>query len=355
MPLGGGKEIILKQAFTNVVGNRALRQKLFDHVMQKKLSHAYILEGELGSGKHTVALSLAAALACERKDDSNAPLPCGDCPSCRKILSGNSPDVIYIHREENKTTLGINVIRELKSDVYVAPNDLDVKIYILEEAHLMTDEAQNAFLLTLEEPPSYVLFVLLCETSATLLETVKSRAPIWRMEPVSPEEIREFLLSHHREAKDLQGSAPQELDELVAAANGSIGRALSLLSAGERKPILRRREAAREFVRLAMGSQNSVAAMKHLLGLGQKREELLRQFQTNLLCLRDLLLLKQTEQAPLCFFADREEALTLAYSFTTPRLLRLCDCIEEACDKLRMNSNVRLTMTALAVGAGLLS
>ena len=353
MPLGGGKDIILKQAFTDIVGNRALRQKLFDDVMQKKLSHAYIIEGEAGSGKHTLALHLAAALACERQDDPNAPLPCGTCPSCRKILSGNSPDVIYINRED-KATLGVGVIRELKNDVYVAPNDLDVKVYVIEDAHLMTVEAQNAFLLTLEEPPAYVLFLLLCETTATLLETVKSRAPTRRTEPVPAEEIKAFLLSQSREAKELLGNSPEELSELVAAADGSIGRALSLLNAGSRKPILRRREAAREFVRLALGSHNGAAAMKHLNGLGQKREDLLRQLQTNLLCLRDLLLLKQTEQAPLCFFADREEALNLAYSFTTPKLLKLCDCIEEACDKLRMNSNVRLTITALAVGAGLL-
>ena len=343
----------MKQAFTDIVGNRALRKKLFDDVMQKKLSHAYIIEGEAGSGKHTFALHLAAALSCEKKSDPNAPLPCTDCPSCRKILSGNSPDVIYINKED-KATLGVNVIRDLKSDVYVAPNDLDVKLYVIEEAHLMTVEAQNAFLLTLEEPPAYVLFLLLCETTAPLLETVKSRAPTWRTEPVPAEEIREYLLSHHREAKDLLGSAPAELEELVVSANGSIGRALSLLNANARKPILRRREAAREFVKLASGSHNSAEALKHLLGLGSKRDELLRQLQTNQLCLRDLLLLKQTEHAPLCFFADREEALTLAYSFTTPGLLRLCNCIQEACDKLSMNSNVRLTLIALASDAGLL-
>ena len=344
----------MKQAFTDVIGNRALRQKLFTDITQSKLSHAYILEGAAGTGKHMLALRIAAALACENSTRDEIPLPCMQCPSCRKILSGNSPDVIFINRKE-KATLGVEVIRELKNDVFIAPNDLDTKIYLLEDAHLMTTQAQNAFLLTLEEPPAYVLFLLLCESATPLLETIRSRAPVLRTEPLPTEEMRMHLCRTREDAAALAKANPRELDEILVSANGSMGRAITLLHATARKPILARREQAREFISLLSGSRNSQRLMRFLThATQQKREELVGLMGVLLLCLRDLLLSKQTEQAPLCFFADREEALNLAYTITTPELLRLCDLVTEACDRLQKNANVRLTLLSLAAGAGLL-
>ncbi len=344
----------MKQAFTDVIGNRGLCKKFFDDITQNKLSHAYILEGASGTGKHTVALRVAAALACENRERDGIPLPCMQCASCRKILSGNSPDVIYVNRKD-KATLGVEVIRELKTDVFIAPNDLDAKIYLIEDAHLMTSQAQNAFLLTLEEPPAYVLFLLLCESAAPLLETIRSRAPVLRTEPLDTDQMREHLLRTREEATTLAQSNPRELEEILASANGSMGRAIALLHASTRKPILARREQAREFITLISDRRNRHRLMRFLtLASQQKREELVTLTKVLLLCLRDLLLCKQTEQAPLCFFADREEALNLAYTFTTPELLRLCDRVTEACDRLQKNANVRLTLLSLAVGAGLL-
>ena len=95
--------------------------------------------------------------------------------------------------------------------------------------------------------------------------------------------------------------------------------------------------------------------MRFLNGLPQKRNELSEQLSVALVCLRDLLLCKQTEQAPLCFFADRDEACTLAYGFTTPALLSLCDRVSQALDQLQRNANVRLVITMLATQTGLLS
>lgn len=343
----------MKPAFTDVVGNDALRLRLRDDLLSGKLSHAYILEGADGSGKHMLAMRIAAALACEERDDPSKPLPCLTCPSCRKILGGNSPDVITVSRED-KATLGVEAIREIRRDVYVAPNDISAKIYMIEDAHLLTVQAQNALLLTLEEPPAYVLFLLLCRSATPLLETIRSRAPTLRTEPLSPDRIAEHLCRVSTEAATLKQTAPSEFSEISVAANGSIGKALSLLDAKSRKPIIARRDMARSFVRLVTSRRNGAETMRFLNGLGQKRDELTEQFSTILFCLRDLLLLKQTETAPLCFFADREEALSLAYEFTTPELLSLCDKVSHACDSLRKNANVRLTLTSLAVNTGLL-
>lgn len=343
----------MRPILTEVVGNEHLRSRLGEELLSNMLSHAYILSGERGFGKHTLALYLVAALACEQQKNANLPLPCLQCPSCRKILSGNSPDIIYVGRGD-KATLGVDPIRELRRDVYIPPNDLLVKVYIIEEAHLMTPQAQNAFLLTLEEPPAYVLFLLLCENTSLLLETVRSRAPVLRLEPVQNALILQHISARSPEARRMLENDRSALEEIVAAANGSIGRALELLDPKLYQPIEERRELARSFARLCADPRQAVATMHFLSRLSVRREELIEQCNAILLCLRDLLLCKQSDTAPLCFFSDREEALALAYSFTTPALLSLCDAVSATMERLRANANVRLTVTALAEQCNLL-
>ncbi len=343
----------MRTFFGDVLENLRLRRALGDEIEAHRLAHAYILEGPRGYGKHMLSLRIAAALSCEHQADAAFPLPCMNCPSCRKILSGNSPDVIYINRGD-KATLGVEAIRDLKSDVYIAPNDTSAKIYIIEDAHLLTPQAQNALLLTLEEPPSYVLFLLLCESTAPLLETVRSRAPTLHMEPVDPVRIGTHLKETIPEARRLASEEPSAFSEILAASDGSIGRAIRLLDPKLYRPIVERRRLSREFISLCKTGHNSAAALRFLGSLSQKRDELTEQCNELLLCLRDLLLCKQTESAPLCFFADREEACALAYAFTTPALLHYADCISAALEKLRQNANVRLTLTTLAADCGLL-
>lgn len=344
----------MKPVFDRIIGNETLKKRLADDVLKNRLSHAYIIEGAYGSGKHTLAISVAAAMACRQKDEHSTPLPCCSCPSCKKILGGNSPDVIFIRREDGKATMGVDIIRDLRQDVSIAPNELPVKLYIIEDAHLMTEQAQNAFLLTLEEPPEYVIFLLLCESSASLLETVRSRAPTLRTEPISTDKIASHLRHISPEAASLAASAPEEFSEVTAAANGSIGRAIELLDPKRRKPLVAKRETARELIGLCSSRKSTAATARYLNALPQKREELVDQLGFTLLCLRDLLLCKQTELAPLCFFASREEACTLAYGFTTPQLLKLCDAVNEAVDRLKKSANVRLTLTSFAVQCGLI-
>jgi len=343
----------MKPAFPEIVGNRALCERLASEIRGGSFPHAYIIEGAYGTGKHMLALRIAAALSCENRSMDGPPLPCGTCLSCRKILGGHSTDVILKNRGSN-ATFGVDAIREIRTDVYVAPNDTDTKVYILEEAHLLTPQAQNAFLLTLEEPPPYVVFLLLCESAASLLDTIRSRASTIRTEPIPPHLIAEQLCRVNGDAMSLRSTAPSEFAEIVAASNGSIGRALELLDPKTRRPILNKRQAAREFARICAERRGSVDALRLLHGFGQKRDEVLANLTTIEVCLRDLLLFKQTESTPLCFFTDREEVSSLAYRFTTPDLLRICDAVMDAEGQLRKNANVRLTVTSLAVNAGLL-
>ena len=192
-----------KTAMSEIIGNIALKKRLCDDVISNSLSHAYILEGPDGSGRHTIAYMTAAALACEAKDDTSKPLPCLTCPTCKKILEKKSPDII-VKGTEGKASIGVDIARFIKEDVYTLPNDLEHKFYIIEEADKMTHQAQNALLLTLEEPPSFVHFFLLCNNSASLLETIRSRAPTLRTEPVTDQQIDDYISAKDRRAAQLK-------------------------------------------------------------------------------------------------------------------------------------------------------
>ena len=124
----------MRSAFSDVIGNERLRTRLCADLQENALAHAYVIEGDPGTGKHLLALRIAMAMSCEHRHSTTHPLPCLQCPSCRKIASGNSPDVIYVTREEKHAALGVNPIRDLSMDVYVAPNDLAVKTYEAKEA-----------------------------------------------------------------------------------------------------------------------------------------------------------------------------------------------------------------------------
>ena len=158
----------MESFFPAVIGNEKLRRRLATEIREGRFPHAYILAGKDGSGKMTLAMQIAAALACKNPDV----LPCGECDSCKKILGGFSPDVLVIRKEDDKKEFSVNLIREIKSGLYIAPNELEKRVYIIEHAELMNASAQNAFLKMLEEPPHYAVFLLLCSNTASLLDTI---------------------------------------------------------------------------------------------------------------------------------------------------------------------------------------
>ncbi len=343
----------MKSFFPTLIGNEPLLAQLGEEILSDRLGHAYILEGPAGTGKHTLALQIAAALACERKNEDGVPLPCLQCPSCRKILSGNSPDVIPVGRED-KATLGVETVRKMRASAFMAPNELDDKIYVFEDAQTMTPQAQNALLLILEEPPVYLRFLLLTDGSIPLLETVRSRAPTLRLCRLSKEILQARLLETEPEARALQAKSPVDFGELIAAADGSMGLAKKMLEPKFRQSALEDRRLARTFCELAASHANPSLVIPFLNAMESTREAVIARFSTMLLCVRDLSLLKQSENAPLCFFYDRENAAALAYRFTTPELMRAAREISAAMDSLYRNANVRLALTRFAMRTGLL-
>ena len=334
----------MKTAMPDIVGNVGLRNRLCKDILNQKMAHAYIVAGAAGSGKHLVTTQSAAAVACERKHDTAAPIPCGECPSCRKILSGKCPDVITVSKDGK--SVKIDQIRALGKDVRTLPNDLEDKFYIIEDADTLTPQAQNAFLLTLEEPPSFVHFFLLCEHPEKLLETVRSRAPILRTEMISNEDIKSFVRKKQTPASALLETKPQEFEEMLSIANGSIGKVLALSDEKERAPLLARRARASALIEHALKKDRAALAVL-LCQLPTKQEELLPIFTCAQSALRDLVALKQAPDASLVFYSDRDAASELAYSCSLYSLYRVYDAIETTVGNVSRNASIRLSVSCL--------
>ena len=331
----------------SIVGNSSIKSKLLSDIVSDSLSHAYIIEGKKGSGRHTVAYMIAAALSCERLNDKNSALPCLECSSCKKIIEKKSPDVILVTKEEDRSTFGVDVIRELKNDVYIIPNELEYKIYIIEDADKMTVQAQNAFLLTLEEPPKYVKFFLICEDSNVFLETIRSRSQIMRTEAISAEDIDSFLQVHIEAAKKLKLASPYNYNELLMAAQNSIGRAIELLDEKAFAQITQTRTLARDFLSMITSKNDSEKILSLSMRFSKKRDEITEQLLTIETALRDIIVLERSENAPLLFFHDREEALLLADAISIQKLINVYDAIKDMQVAISQNANVRLSIMNL--------
>jgi DNA polymerase-3 subunit gamma/tau len=211
------------QKFSEVIGQEHVTHTLKNAIEQGRTAHGYIFSGHRGIGKTTVARILAMALNC-RSSDKPVAEPCGVCESCTEIRAGNSVDVIEIDAATNR---GIDEIRELREATRYRPARDRFKIYILDEAHQITDAAFNALLKTLEEPPGHVVFMLATTQPEDIPHTIRSRCQHFSFRAVSFEKIlnqlKELTTREKVEADD------DALAELAEAGDGSMRDALSIL------------------------------------------------------------------------------------------------------------------------------
>ncbi len=211
------------QKFSEVIGQEHVTRTLQNALEQGRTAHGYIFSGHRGIGKTTVARILAAALNC-RSSDRPVAEPCGVCESCTEIRAGNAVDVIEIDAATNR---GIDEIRELREAARYKPARDRFKIYILDEAHQITDAAFNALLKTLEEPPDHIVFMLATTQPEDIPQTIRSRCQHFSFRAVKFEDIVGQL-------RDLAGREKIEADDdalalLAEAGDGSMRDALSIL------------------------------------------------------------------------------------------------------------------------------
>jgi DNA polymerase-3 subunit gamma/tau len=215
------------QKFSEVIGQEHVTRTLQNAIEQGRTAHGYIFSGHRGIGKTTVARILAAALNCRSglpKEDHPVPEPCGVCESCTEIRAGNAVDVIEIDAATNR---GIDEIRELREGARYRPARDRFKIYILDEAHQITDAAFNALLKTLEEPPDHIVFMLATTQPEDIPQTIRSRCQHFSFRAVKFEaivaQLRDLVTRENIEADD------DALALLAEAGDGSMRDALSIL------------------------------------------------------------------------------------------------------------------------------
>src|SRR5262244_3812114 len=211
------------QKFSEVIGQEHVTRTLQNAIEQGRTAHGYIFSGHRGIGKTTVARILAAALNCRSKDHPVSE-PCGECESCTEIRAGNSVDVIEIDAATNR---GIDEIRELREAARYRPARDRFKIYILDEAHQITDAAFNALLKTLEEPPDHIAFMLATTQPEDIPQTIRSRCQHFSFRAVRFDDIVGQL-------RDLATKESIQADEdalaaLAEAGDGSMRDALSIM------------------------------------------------------------------------------------------------------------------------------
>ena len=201
----------------DILGNEHIVEHFKKAIENNKISHAYIINGEKGMGKRTVAKAFAMTLLCEEKGT----VPCMKCHSCVQALTDNNPDLIMI-TPDKPTTLSIDHIRQtLVNDVELKPYSNSHKVYIVEDAELMNNAAQNAILKTIEEPPEYAVIILLTTNISALLQTVLSRCVKLDMQPLKKEVVKKYLMEKEK-VVDYQA------DIAVSFAGGNLGKAIEL-------------------------------------------------------------------------------------------------------------------------------
>ncbi len=209
------------QKFSELVGLETVKKTLQNQVKEGKVAHAYLFAGPRGTGKTTTARILAKAINCEKSKNGE---PDGTCRVCRQIEEGRYLDLIEIDAASNR---GIDDIRTLREKVRLAPSVGKYKVYIIDEAHMLTADASNALLKTLEEPPAHVIFVLATTNPYKLLETIRSRCQRFTFERAPVALIVEKLKEIVR--KERAKIADEELEQIAKAAGGGFRDAETLL------------------------------------------------------------------------------------------------------------------------------
>jgi len=209
------------QSFDDVVGQEHVKTTLRNAITQRRIAHGYIFSGQRGTGKTTLARIMARCLNCEK---GPTPTPCGVCSSCLEIAAGSATDVIEIDAASNR---GINEMRELRENVRYQPSRDRFKIFIIDEAHQITNEAFNALLKTIEEPPSWAVFILCTTESHKIPATILSRCQHFSFRSVDFDELIERM-------RWICGQEGIEADDealavLAQAGEGSVRDSLSAL------------------------------------------------------------------------------------------------------------------------------
>ena len=298
--------------------NKRAQETLAAFVNGGRFPHALLLEGPEGSGRRTFAREIAAALFCRGEHK-----PCGSCNQCRKVLEQNHPDVEYYGGDGSRRSFHIDTIRQLRQNAWLLPGEAPCRVCVLCGAENMTDQAQNALLKILEEPPEHTVFILTAENRSMLLPTILSRVQTIRLEPLTPAEILPVL-------RERCPDQPGEKLEWAAETADTIGQALALLAD---ESLQKHAQLAQRMLELLCnGSEYEL--LTAVEPVSRKREDLLE------VCTQ----LRQLLTAELTRAASGGES-----RFSTRRITRMLEALDDLLPRVQQNGNTLLLSTLLAL------
>ena len=298
--------------------NKRAQETLAAFVNGGRFPHALLLEGPEGSGRRTFAREIAAALFCRGEHK-----PCGSCNQCRKVLERNHPDVEYYGGDGSRRSFHIDTIRQLRQNAWLLPGEAPCRVCVLCGAENMTDQAQNALLKILEEPPEHTVFILTAENRSMLLPTILSRVQTIRLEPLTPAEILPVL-------RERCPDQPGEKLEWAAETADTIGQALALLAD---ESLQKHAQLAQRMLELLCNG-SEYGLLTAVEPVSRKREDLLE------VCTQ----LRQLLTAELTRAASGGES-----RFSTRRITRMLEALDDLLPRVQQNGNTLLLSTLLAL------
>ena len=322
--------------FQDIIGQEQIKEHMKNALKSNKISHAYIIHGEKYAGKEFIAKIFAMALQCEERAKGNfESVPCQKCHACKQALSDNQPDIIKLTHEKTPNSISVDDIREqISGNVVIKPYSSPYKVYIVPEAEKMTQQAQNALLKTLEEPPEYAVIMLLTSNINALLPTILSRCVVLNMKPVSDQLVRKYLMEEMK-------VTDYKADVCVAFARGNLGKARSLASSEEFENVKTEAISVLKYMQ-DMEVYEMIAAIKHI---NEYKLNIVDYLDIILIWYRDALLFKATNDINRLVF--REESSTLrkvASRCSYEGIEKVIEAIEKAKRRLEANVNQDLAL-----------
>lgn len=320
-------------SFKDVVGHKDILKYISSAVENNRVSHAYILNGERGSGKKMLANLFAMTLLCETGDNE----PCGKCHSCKQAESGNHPDIIRVTHEKPNSISVDDIRTQVNNTVDIKPYQGPYKVYIIPQADMMTPQAQNAILKTIEEPPSYAVFLLLTENAEKLLPTINSRCVMLKLRNIKDTLIKKYLMEN-LEIPDYKA------DMCTAFAQGNMGRAIMLANSDHFNEI--REEAVQLLKHISEMELNEiVAAVKNI---SVYKLEITDYLDIIMIWYRDVLLYKATKEIDKVVFKDQLQSIKeQARKSSYEGIELILESLEKAKARLKANVNFDLVMELL--------
>ena len=315
--------------FDDIIGHEQIIEHLQNAIELKKVSHAYIINGEKGAGKMLIADAFALTLQCEKQGEN----PCMECHSCKQALSGNHPDIIHVSHEKPGTISVEEIRTQLNNDILIKPYSSPKKIYIIDEADKLTVQAQNALLKTIEEPPEYGVVILITNNADALLPTILSRCVVLNIKPVKDSVIKRYLMERLK-------VPDYKADLSIAFARGNVGKAVALASSENFDMI---KKDALDMLKYLedMEIHEVVAWVKKTADYKLEINDFL---DILTVWFRDVLLFKATKDVNMLIFKDQiQEIRKKADHSSYNGLEEIVNAIEKA--KVRLNANVNFDLT----------